>query len=193
MGANGSHRVVNVNLANVRSLLIKYEGRVGYLYRCTGGKVTVGVGHACETAADAGKLPLMNTAGTAASSEQIDAAFSAVSTSPLGLIASHYRAYSDLRLSEDAIDELLDSDIVNFTAELRKRLPKFDSYPDSAQDALFDMAYNLGIGGLLKFHNLIAACDAGDWERAAQESARNGIGVERNQGTAELFRAAKPA
>jgi lysozyme len=126
-----------------------------------------------------------------ASSEQITAAFSTVSTAPLGLAASHYRAWSDLNLPETTIDNLLDKDISSFTAELRKHLPKFDSYPDPAQDALFDMAYNLGIGGLLKFHNLLAACDVGDWDRAAQESARNGIGAERNQGTAELFRQAK--
>ena len=182
-----------MNVANVRGLLIKYEGRVGYLYRCTGGKVTIGVGHACETPADACKLPFVSEAGTPASSDQINAAFSAVSSATAGETASHYRACSDLNLPETAIDELLDNDIVNFTAELRKRLPKFDSYPDSAQDALFDMAYNLGLGGLLKFHNLLAACDAGDWERAAQESARNGIGVKRNPGTAELFRQAKPA
>lgn len=181
-----------MNLANVRMLLIKYEGRVEYMYRCTGGKVTIGVGHACEIAADACKLPFVTAAGIPASSEQINAAFSTVATQSLGQTASHYRACSDLNLPESAIDELLDNDIGNCTAELRKRLPRFDSYPDPAQDALFDMAYNLGIGGLLKFHNLLAASDAGDWEGAALESARNGISAERNQGTAELFRQAKP-
>ena len=52
------------------------------------------------------------------------------------------------------------------------------------------MAFNLGVGGLLKFHNLLAACNAADWETAAKECHRQGIGESRNQETAALFRQA---
>src|ERR1035437_9519766 len=37
--------------------LESFEGRVPYMYRCTGGKVTIGIGHAIETPADALNLP----------------------------------------------------------------------------------------------------------------------------------------
>ena len=73
--------------------------------------------------------------------------------------------------------QLWSDDISTFTTSLRNNIPNFDTYPDTAQDALFDMAYNLGIGGLLRYHNLLAACRAGDWDRAATESVRHGISI----------------
>src|SRR5579864_3213408 len=164
-----------MDIDNVKALLLANEGRVVFMYRCTGGKVTIGVGHACESAADACRLPLVTAAGTPASADQITAAWTAVSSAPLDLEAKSYRSYSDLSLPDAAIDRLWNDDISAFTAGLRKNLPNFDSYPDPVQDALFDMAFNLGIGGLLKFHNLLSACDSGDWNRAAQESHRQGI------------------
>jgi GH24 family phage-related lysozyme (muramidase) len=176
-----------MNIDTVKAMLQANEGRIGYLYRCTGGKVTIGVGHACESASDACQLTLVTAAGTRASAEQIGAAYSAVFSAPMGLPAQHYRPYSDLNLPDAAIDELLNADISTFTASLRKTLPKFDSYPDCVQSALFDMAYNLGIGGLMKYPNLLNACAAGDWQRAAAESSRHGISDARNQSTAALF------
>lgn len=182
-----------MNLSNVKAMLLKNEGQVEYLYRCTGGKVTIGIGHACETASDACKLPMVTAAGTPAAPEQIANAYAAVSSAPLGMPAKDYRSCSDLNLPEDAIDQLCNEDISTFTTALRKSLPNFDSYPDPVQEALFDMAYNLGIAGLLKYPNLLAACNAADWDRAAAESFRHGISDERNQETAALFLQAKVA
>ena len=62
--------------------------------------------------------------------------------------------------------------------------------PPCVQAALFDMAFNLGIGGLQKFKKLIAACDQAQWENAARECHRQGIGESRNLETATLFRQA---
>ena len=75
-------------------------------------------------------------------------------------------------------------------AELRKVIPSWDQLPSPAQVALFDMGFNLGIGGLQKFRNLLAAVDARDWERAAAECHRKGIGDDRNAETERLFREA---
>jgi hypothetical protein len=49
------------------------------------------------------------------------------------------------------------------------------------------MGFNLGVDGLLKFHMLLAAVDAGQWAEAAAQSHRKGIGDTRNQQTAALF------
>ena len=131
-------------------MLLANEGRVSYLYRCTGGKVTIGVGHACESTSDACKLAMVTAAGSPAAAAEIANAYAAVSSAPLGLPAKDYRSLSELNLPEDAIDQLWSDDISTFTTSLRKNIPNFDTYPDPAQDALFDMAYNLGIGGLLR-------------------------------------------
>ena len=134
---------------------------------------------------------MVTAAGSPAAAAEIANAYAAVSSAPLGLPAKDYRSLSELNLPEDAIDQLWSDDISTFTTSLRKNIPNFDTYPDPAQDALFDMAYNLGIGGLLRYHNLLAACRAGDWDRAATESVRHGISDERNKATAALFLQAK--
>ena len=48
--------------ALVISRLENFEGRVPHMYRCTGGKVTIGIGHAIETRADALNLTWSITA-----------------------------------------------------------------------------------------------------------------------------------
>ena len=85
------------------------------------------------------------------------------------------------------IDALLDSDIQQFEAQLRQKIPNWDELPPTVQEALFDMGFNLGIGGLLEFKRLLAAVAAADWTTAAAESHRMGISDERNQETANLF------
>jgi len=75
----------------------------------------------------------------------------------------------------------------NFEASLAAVLPNWSTYPAPAQAALFDMAFNLGLGGLMKFHQLLAAVDGGQWSVAAAQCHRQGIAEIRNQQTAALF------
>jgi GH24 family phage-related lysozyme (muramidase) len=42
-----------MNPSNVIPRVERFEGRVPYMYRCTGGEVTIGVGHAILTSAAA--------------------------------------------------------------------------------------------------------------------------------------------
>ena len=44
-----------MNRASVIARLKKFEGCLSYMYQCTGGKVTIGAGHAIPSAPDAGK------------------------------------------------------------------------------------------------------------------------------------------
>ena len=173
-----------MDTAGVLARLERFEGRIPHMYRCTGGEVTIGSGHAIMTPADALQLAWETAA------DQVAAGYAAVAAAPKGLVASHYAALSVCRMNNAAIDQLAVADIARFTAQLRANLPNWDRYPAPAQAALFDMAYNLGIGGLRKFHNMLAAVDAGNWQLAAQESRRNGIGDARNQEIAALFQAA---
>jgi GH24 family phage-related lysozyme (muramidase) len=79
------------------------------------------------------------------------------------------------------------ADVTTFEAQLLKVLPNWHSYPGPAQEALFDMAFNLGLGGLLKFPTLLKAVNEGDWATAAAQCHRRGIQNARNQATAALF------
>jgi len=89
------------------------------------------------------------------------------------------------------IDEVNAADIERFEDALRAQLPAWDTYPEPAQLALFDMAFNLGVSGLFrKFPKMIAAVRARDWATAAAQCHRNGIQDARNEETADLFRQA---
>jgi lysozyme len=52
--------------------------------------------------------------------------------------------------------------------ELTERLPYFSSLSAPRQAVLIDMAFNLGVGGLMKFTNTLAAVEAGDFAKAAE-------------------------
>ena len=73
---------------------------------------------------------------------------------------------------------------------LRRLFPRFEHYPLPAQRALVEMANNLGVGGLRRFFNLIAACNRGDFAAAADHCHRRTVGVARNTATRALFRKA---
>jgi GH24 family phage-related lysozyme (muramidase) len=159
------------------------------MYRCTGGEVTVGIGHAILRVADAPALN-WNVDGRAATPDEIAADYERIAAEPIGEVASHYKPLSRCRMTDAVIDALAAGDIARFSALVAAALPKWNTYPDCVQAALFDMAFNLGVAGLQKFKKLIAACDAGDWEGAAKECHRRGIAEFRNQETVELFRQA---
>jgi GH24 family phage-related lysozyme (muramidase) len=54
-------------------------------------------------------------------------------------------------------------------------LPEVRAYPDHIQEALLDLAYNLGPAGLMKWESLIAAVRKGDWETAATLAYRRQV------------------
>jgi GH24 family phage-related lysozyme (muramidase) len=178
-----------MNRACVIARLKEFEGYLSYMYRCTGGDVTIGAGHAIQAAADAGKLS-WSIGGAPATEQQAQSDFAKVAAAPIGGVAGAYENLTQCRMSADDIDALLLADVVLFEAKLAAALPRWASYPESAQEALFDMGYNLGVGGLLKFHQLLAAVDAGQWTTAAAQCHRMGIGDARNRATANLFQQA---
>lgn len=57
--------------------------------------------------------------------------------------------------------------------DVDNKLCKYDWFivlPLDVQDVLISMAYQLGVDGLLKFKNMIAALSAGDMDTAAKEA-----------------------
>ena len=74
-----------------------------------------------------------------------------------------------LGLSDAEIDMLLENDIDRVTVELESLFAWFVELNDARRDAMIDICFNLGLPGLLKFRNALAAIRAGDWELAAIE------------------------
>jgi GH24 family phage-related lysozyme (muramidase) len=179
-----------MNPSTVIPRVQSFEGRVRYMYKCTGGEVTIGFGHAIENPAEAPKLPL-TIDGRPANEDEILADYAKVAAVEKGPAAAFFANLTQCRMADPDIDALLIADVTRFEALLAAALPNWSTFPEPAQEALFDMAYNLGISGLKdKFPHMMAAVNAGQWDVAAAECHRTGIGEPRNQATAALFQQA---
>jgi len=77
---------------------------------------------------------------------------------------------SGIGLSDDEIAYLLANDIERCEQEIAERYPWFDDLDYVRQDALVDMAFNLGISRLSQFQNMIAALAEERFDDAAAEA-----------------------
>ncbi len=102
--------------------LRRHEGERLKPYRCTAGKLTIGVG----------------------------------------------RNLDDRGITAEESAYLLSNDIDRVWTELKARLPWMTGLNDVRQRVLLDMAFNLGIDGLLKFRNTLATIQAGNYQKAGE-------------------------
>lgn len=72
-------------------------------------------------------------------------------------------------LYPEEIQFILTNRINKIKAELNKRLSWFGKLDEVRQGALINMAYQLGIDGLLKFKKFIAFMQVGQYEKASVE------------------------
>lgn len=79
------------------------------------------------------------------------------------------RNLTDTGLSLQEVDVLLDNDLARFTAAVLARVAFAVRLDEVRRAALTNLAFNLGIEGLLGFRKMLAALEAGDSERAARE------------------------
>ncbi|MFZ9654660.1 MAG: glycoside hydrolase family protein [Limnohabitans sp.] len=111
------------SLSLLQKQLILHEGVRLKPYRCTAGKLTIGIG----------------------------------------------RNLDDVGISQEEALGLLRNDIARALSAVRIELPWFDRLDDIRQRVVVDMAFNLGIDGLLAFKQTLAAVASGDYDRAATE------------------------
>ncbi len=163
-----------------------FEGSVPYLYVDTVGVVTVGVGHALFRLDDALALPFA-VMGRKATMSEIAADYARVRALGRGKAAAAYRCSTSPVLDAGTIDGLLRVKLEGFDKALRARLPGYGVAPDVAKLALLDMAYNLGVDGLLKYQHLCAALVQRDYRLCAASCHRLGPGEARNVWTATQF------
>jgi GH24 family phage-related lysozyme (muramidase) len=60
------------------------------------------------------------------------------------------------------------NDLIGFVSHWETGF-EFEDLPVNAKKALLDMAYNMGITKLMKFHDMFEAIQQKDWETAAKE------------------------
>ncbi len=130
-------------------LLTKHEGQILHVYKCTAGFDTIGVGRNLQTKGlSASELNHFGFVGL--SKEQV--------TQRLRL--------RGITLLES--DMLLSNDIDEFTETLTRALPWLTSCPEIVQIVLIDMAFNMGVPGLLKFKNTLKMVQDGKYVEASK-------------------------
>lgn len=175
-------------MTTLKASLERFEGRVAFMYLDSRGNCTVGIGHLLRTPDAACALSFTHSNGAIlATREQIIAEYINVKTLEPNHKPDYYRQRTKLRLSDAAVDRLLDTDITEKRSALES-LVNLAVLPDPAQTALMDMIFNIGAGSLRRYPRLLAACDTRNWTVAANECHRDGIPKDRNDATAALFR-----
>lgn len=108
---------------SITTLLLKHEGLKLKPYRCTSGKLTIGVGRNLE----------------------------------------------DRGITKSEAMYLLSNDIADVIHQLKEKLPVFNVLDQTRQDVLVDMAFNMGVGGLLEFKNTLASIEKGHYRKASKQ------------------------
>lgn len=173
--------------------LIRFEGKIPWMYLDTRGLVTVGIGNMLPSFEDAILLPFYLD-DEPATRGQIAVAYHEVATMERGHLPEHYKLKPSVELTDGAIIELAAKRLqTEFVPGIKRTFNRFDKYPAPAQAALVDMAYNLGVSGLAKFQALAAACELGHWRTAAAECHRSTTRPDRNDWTRDQFLACAAA
>ena len=73
-------------------------------------------------------------------------------------------------LSEEEAELLLRNDVARVTKEVERRLPWVRGLSDTRCQALCNMAFQMGVSGLLGFRNMLTAMEQGQFDRAAAEA-----------------------
>ena len=79
------------------------------------------------------------------------------------------RNLDDKGISEDEANYLLANDVKEVEDALTEALPWFSGLDEARQGVLLNMGFNLGVRGLLQFHNALHYMEAGDWTAASNE------------------------
>ena len=72
-------------------------------------------------------------------------------------------------VSEDRVNEALESDIQTVLSDCNKLYSDFEDLPEEAQLIIANMMFNLGYPRLSKFKGMKQGVDARDWNAAADE------------------------
>ena len=156
------------------------------------GNVATGIDHRLPNADAAIALPWRHRGtGVVATPSEIRTAFEQIRDQGPGHKTIAYRFASDLVVAAGVAVHLAAARIErDLLPGLRRLCRHFDRYPLPARRALVDMAYDLGLGGLAKFRNLVRACERGDFATASEHCHRRATRGIRNAATRNLFREA---
>lgn len=79
------------------------------------------------------------------------------------------RNLDDNGISQDTAMQMLEEDILSSVEDLRRNLNWFDDAPGVVQEALVNLAFNMGIVRLMQFRKTLINLRNGEWDKGADE------------------------
>lgn len=125
-----------------------------------------------------------------ATQDEIKKDWNAVKAQPFGLHvpASSFKEYTECWLLKQDIEDLFDQDLQEHVLSIKQYVfPDFDTLPQAAQEAIFDMEFNMGPTTLNKFTHFKKAVNARDWDGAANSCHRITPDEDRNVWTKNVL------
>lgn len=71
-------------------------------------------------------------------------------------------------ISKEVAEKILNLKVAKLQKRVFQCLPWLQSKPQNVQDTLIEMAYQLGLAGLMGFHHTLSCIEAGDYAQAAK-------------------------
>ncbi len=180
----------------------RHEKYRPYPYLDTRGNVTIGVGTMVPDESVMIDTPLVDLLGNPVSRKQRGQVFRDIKAlwqqeKYRNLQAEYFPNPHKVTLPESEADRIARKYIEEELPHIKNKFQGFDTLPDAAKTAIIDMQYNLGDAGFQRtvpegsnktpWPNFYSAIDARDFETAAREASRKGIGLGRNQETQQLL------
>ncbi|MFV0624967.1 hypothetical protein ACBY01_13295 [Sphingomonas sp. ac-8] len=182
--------------ARARGIIFSSEGFIAHFYLDTVSQVTVGYGTMLPNAASTASIEMLvaRTQKIATAKEKADEwqAIRALSAagSANNLTAQAFQRHASLIMLRGEAERLFDLKLNGFLTMLRANYPGFDKFPEDAQVAMLDMAYNLGNRIHTVFRNFTRAVNqrgGPDWVAVAKQSNRPQLSAQRNREVYDLF------
>jgi GH24 family phage-related lysozyme (muramidase) len=178
-----------IDKAKALALIEPFEGTVPWMYLDVNGYVTVGIGNLLASPHVATTL-VWDRRGGGVEPDEVEVVdeWERVHRAVRGLPAIQYKRLTTMELHPSEIARLFGRRVDEFETSLQHLFPGFAGWPEPAQLATLDMAFNLGAGALPRdWPNLTAALRAQDWRAAAAQSHRPQSRPARNAAVLELF------
>ena len=153
----------------------KHEGKISYMYLCTSGKVTTGIGCVLHSVADAMMLKWMDASGNRLTKDIVKKTYLLLSKMPIGKKHTYYikkmPKECQIFIDDEAIYKLAIAKIKNnYLPTLVQEFSDFESYPIDAKIALLDIVYAVGTGAIKHgWNKLKCYCGMGDFGLASNE------------------------
>lgn len=158
-------------LRDIANLIMLHEGVVPYMYLDHRANRTIGVGFLCESPQMHRKFGLDKEPAFMRDFEALGQIGRNRETNSRA--ARSFARDTTYRMPGPMIEEIMYSILLEQMAILGKRLPGYRAAPALAKAVIMDMAYNVGMSGLLNgFPRFCKAVGKKDWAECARQSAR---------------------